>query len=177
MTTIDDLATSLRTHRHGRAALGVAAENLRRAYEVLDTIRPSWQDGMIEDIADAPVREQGRDLLDRTRAYAEGLYATLRDSDDPLPEERRPMIREALSQAESNLQLIERVRGELVQPFVQDMEDTIDAIASATVQSVEFLADKARKVVNAVVPQAVWWLLGGAVIVAAGVAAWRLSAK
>jgi hypothetical protein len=180
--TTSEAAAALQTNRHGRAALGIAAANLRRGYDVIDDIEPSLGTellapliGLVESLTDRDVRDQARDLLDRSNAYAQGLYATLPDDDGPIAPDRRAMVSTALEQAERNLRILEAVRADLVTTFLEDLGELVDAIFEATVKATKFIADKAKQIVASVVPPAVWWVLGGALIVGAGVYAWRLS--
>ncbi|HYM46760.1 MAG TPA: hypothetical protein VES65_11455 [Solirubrobacteraceae bacterium] len=158
------------------------ADNLRRGYQVIDSIEPSLLTevlapviGLVAEASDADVRSAGRDLLDRVNAYAEGLYATIHDDDQALEDDTRARVLTAMNQADSDLALLEKIQANLVETFEQDLEDLVAAIGSATEASVKFIADKAKQIVGFVIPPAVWWALGAALILGAGVYAWRLS--
>lgn len=177
MTPIDNLVARLQTNHHGRAALGLAAKAIRKGFEVTDEIRPSPWDFHLEDIGNSEVRKQARELLERSNAYAQGIYATLPDNAEPLSDIKREYVRTALDSALTNLQLLVSVRRELVQDFTDDMLALLKAIETAGREGLKYISDAAKNIVKTVVPEWVWWVVGAAVIVGGGVAAWRLSSK
>jgi hypothetical protein len=175
VTSSREAVAALQTNRQARAALGIAADNLRKGYEVIKTIAPSTWDFELEDIGDSQVRQQATDLLDRTNAYAGGIYATIPDDDGELPDATRTRVGVALDQAESNLRLLTTAADQLIQPFMQDLEDLVAAIGTATLEATRFVADKAKLIVGTIVPTWVWYALAGALCVGVGVYAWRIA--
>ena len=180
MATTREAAAALVTNRHARAALGIAAANLRRGYQTIDAMRPeSWgpfvAGGIFGDAGKGDVRQSATELLDQSNAYAVRLYGQIPDTDDPLDEGLRPQILEALNEASSNLSLLESVATALVDTFLDDLGELVNAIAEATVAAAQWIGDKAKQIVSAVVPAWVWWVLGGAVVAAAVVAAARVT--
>lgn len=180
--TTDEAAAALQTNRHGRAALGIVAENLQRGYEVADSIRPPLATqimnpvfGLVESFTDADLRRTAREMLDVTNAYAGGLFAVLPDDDQPLPANMKANIGEALHQAERNLSILVSVRQNVVQTFLEDLQILVDAIFEVTAEATKYIADKAKKIVGSVVPVQVWYALGAALLVGVGVYAWRLA--
>jgi hypothetical protein len=186
-TTTTDAADALVTNRHGRAALGIAAANIRSGYAVIARITP----GVLASVAaglsaaaalvtggidqSSSVKASATSLLDRTNAYAVAVYGQLPDNDDPLDESIRPQILEALNEAESNLTLLESVQAGLAESFLEDLADLVNFIAAATIGATKWIADKAKQIVGAVVPTWVWYVLGGALVAGAVAYAVRLA--
>lgn len=178
--TLAEVAQGLKSNRHARAALGISAEHLRSGYNVIESVKPSLFDDMLAgrgllatalglnvSAAYDEVRAQGRDLLDRTNAYAQGVYAQLPDDDQPLTANMRSQVALAINQAASDLNLLESVQSNLVQSFADDLMELIVAIATATREALDFIATAAKKIVATVVPTWMIWTLGlaGAAVV------------
>lgn len=180
MATTEEAVAALRTNRHARAALGIAAEAIRRGYDVIDTIEPSLLTeifiaplGLAQSLTDSEIRTQGKDLLDRTNAYAQGVYATIHDDDAILPEATRSRVGVALAQALSDLDLLTKVSNDVVSSFLDDLGELIIAIGDATISSVNFIADKARNLADILIPTWLKWTLGVGIGVGLGVVIWR----
>lgn len=186
--TTDEVSQTLKTNRHARAALGIAASHIREGYDVIESIKPTALDEFIEprgllaaalgvdpEGEYAEVRAQGRDLLDRTNAYAGGVYAVIHDDDQALSEAMRGRVAIALEQASSGLQLLESVKENLVQTFVDELAELVTAILSATKDAAEFVAEAAKKIAASVLPPWLLWALGGLGLAAAGYFAWKVT--
>jgi len=111
--------------------------------------------------------------LDRTNAYAEGIYATIHDDDQPLGEATRGRVAIVLEQVSSNLRLIESIKADLVEPFIDELAELVRAVASATKEAVEFVAAAAEKIVSTVIPRWLWWALGGVGVAVGGYFLWK----
>ena len=181
MATPSQATAALESNRHGRAALGIAAAAIRRGYDVIGTIRPETAlggllqaGGVFGGLGDSDVRQQATDMLDRANAYAQGLYGMIPDTDDPIDDAMRSRVGVALDTALSDLKVVETVSSALVETFTSDLEDLVNAIASATQASVAWVATQAKQIVASVVPTWVWWVAGGAAVAGLGIYAWRL---
>ncbi len=187
--TTQEAADAIRTNRQGRAALGIAAEAIKRGYEVIDTIEPGllrsiFSTGLIgyyfEDQADSEVRQAGRDLLDQANAYAGGIYAVIPDDDNPIDGDTRKRVALALSTAEKDLGMLNEAQASLTESYldelgdlVQAIEDAASAVAEKAAAAAEYIADKAKKVADALIPTWLKWTIGIGVVVIAGAVAWR----
>ncbi|HKQ96970.1 MAG TPA: hypothetical protein VJV75_03765 [Candidatus Polarisedimenticolia bacterium] len=111
---------AMRTNREARALLGVAADYLHQAFELVPELT---------DLGD--VQDQARDLLERTNLYATGIYAMIRDDDQPISEDMRPRVQTALLQAQTNLRLVAEVRAELEIDYLEELVSIVPAGAAA----------------------------------------------
>lgn len=140
---------AMQTNREARALLGVAADYLRQAYE------------LVSDLTNmADVQDQARDLLDGTNAYAQGIYAVLPDDDTPVAEDMRPRVQTALASAQRSLKVVAEVRADLEIDYLQALADVVPTGAAAI----------ASAAAGAAVDH--WVLTAGAVV--ALLIAWRL---
>lgn len=91
------LLARVRTNRQGRAVLGVVAQQLRRAYEVVEEMPRITQPGTGE------LAKGWKQTLDQTNAYAQKTYAALPDNDEPLTDKNLKRVAESLREARASL--------------------------------------------------------------------------
>jgi hypothetical protein len=110
----------MKTNREGRALLGIAADYLSQAY------------GLVPDLTNmAGVQDQARELLDGTNAYAQAIYATVPDNDEPVDETMRPRIETALLSAQRGLRVVAEVRADLEISYLKEIADILPTGAAA----------------------------------------------
>ncbi len=113
-----DALANMRTNAQARGVLGIAAKWLQQAYGILDTFT-MWPTGT--------TKESARELLNRTNAYAQKVYAKLPNDTAPIDPMVRKQVVVATSQAATNLKLVSDVRNNLNQGFLTDVVDYLNS--------------------------------------------------
>ena len=108
-----DVLASMKTNTQARGVLGVAAKWLQQGFGVLDTF----------PFLSGEAKSQATDLLNRTNAYAQKVYAKLPDDNAPIAPAVRKQVVLAANQAASNLRLVSSVRDDLSKGFLTDLVD------------------------------------------------------
>ena len=109
---IDVLVGGVDTNRQARSVLGEVARFLRRGYEAVERYTDGVDLGLYDD-----AQANARDLLDRTNRAAQALYAKMPDDDGALDEALLPQLAELLYQAQSSLELLRKIGGNLYESF------------------------------------------------------------
>ena len=181
MASIDETIAAIKTNRQARAAVGIAASAIRNGYDVIDSIDSSTLDKLLFSFFSdsvtglTGVREQARSLLDRSNAYAGGIFATIRDDDQPVPPATLQRVQVVLENAESDLEVLEAVKADLTQSFYDELGELLSAILAGTEAAARYVAAAANKAIQMVLPTWLKFAIGGGLIVAAGLVAWKVS--
>jgi hypothetical protein len=124
---IAGLVGQVRTNRQARAVIGVASHYLSVGYAMIPRLATSSESFFNIFVPDNSLQAEARDLLDRTRVFAEGHYNVTPNDDQPFPAERMPALEAIVDQTMSSLRLLASIDAEMSANFLDEVADVFTA--------------------------------------------------